>query len=296
MTDGEVNTLYAQLIERIIKWAEGQPDISVVIIIGSRARVKQPADEWSDLDALIVTSDPEYYLSKTDWLSKIGRPLLTFLEPAATGGFMERRVLFEGMLDVDFSIIPRENVQQLLKDGVPPQIVEIFNRGARVLVDRNGEATVMRTRILSIKPPIPRPPTEREFLGVVYDFLYHAVWTVKKLRRGELWTAKFCLDSHMKLKCLLPMIEWHTRATRGWTYDTWHGGRFLEQWAPPYILEGLQDAFAYYDKGDVKRALLSTMELFRRVSVETAEKIGYSYPTVLDRQISEWVKIHLQHV
>lgn len=293
MTVDGINTLYKRLIERITKWAEDSPDVDAVMIVGSRARTEQTADKWSDLDVIIITSEPEYYLSKTDWLSKIGNPLLTFLEPTAVGGQVERRVLFEGMLDVDFSIIPLKVAVYLLQDNIPPQIVEVFNRGVRVLVDKSGEAARMLSRISSIKPPIPSPPTESEFLEVVYDFLYHAVWTVKKLRRGELWTAKFCLDSYMKLECLLPMVEWHSRAMRSWSHDTWHGGRFLEKWASPNILEGLHDVFAYYDGDDVKRALLATMELFRRISMEIAEKLGYSYPKALDRQIVEWVEKHL---
>lgn len=293
MTVDGINTLYEQLIERITKLAEDSPDIDAMMIIGSRARTGQSADEWSDLDVIIITSDPERYLSKTDWLSRIGKPLLTFLEPTAVGGQMERRVLFEGMLDADFSIIPQKVAQQLLQDSIPPQILEVFNRGVRVLVDKSGEAAKMLSRISSIKSSIPRPPTEREFLEAVYDFLYHAIWAVKKLRRGELWTAKFCLDSYMKLKCLLPMVEWHTRTMKGWSYDTWHGGRFLEKWASPSILEGLRDVFSHYDRDDVKRALLATMELFRRISMEVAEKLGYSYPTALDQQIVEWVEKHL---
>jgi len=58
------------------------------------------------------------------------------------------------------------------------------------------------------------PPAPAEFLNAVNDFWYHAVWTAKKLRRGELWIAMSCLDSYMKRR-LLQMIEWHARATHG---------------------------------------------------------------------------------
>jgi len=68
-----------------------------------------------------------------------GKPLLTFLEPTATCSQMERRVLFEGMLDVYFSIIPKRIVEQL-QNRIPPQIAEVFSRGNRVLVDKDGIA------------------------------------------------------------------------------------------------------------------------------------------------------------
>jgi aminoglycoside 6-adenylyltransferase len=86
------------------------------------------------------------------------------------------------------------------------------------------------------------------------------------------------------------MMEWHARATDGWTYDTWHGGRFLEEWADPKVLEGLRGAFAHFDEDDIKRALLATMDMFRWIAIETAEKLDYPYPTNADRRVTEWVK------
>jgi hypothetical protein len=41
---------------------------------------------------------------------EIGGPLLTFVQPAATGGLMERRVLFAGGADADFSLLPLDRV------------------------------------------------------------------------------------------------------------------------------------------------------------------------------------------
>ena len=137
-------------------------------------------------------------------------------------------------------------------------------------------------------PPAAKPPTPPEFNNLCNDFLYHAVWTTKKLRRGELWVAKGCLDMYMK-HLLLQMIEWHTRATHGWDYDVWHRGRFLERWADPRIISDLRQAFAHYDEADVKQTLFATVNLFRWVAQETAEKLKYSYPLDGDRQIIEWL-------
>ena len=94
-----------------------------------------------------------------------------------------------------------------------------------------------------------RLPEEGEFLNHVNDFWYHAVWTAKKLRRGELYTAKGCLDSHMKRR-IREMAECHAWAVHGPNYDTWHEGRFLEKWANPRVVEGLRTAYASYDAAD----------------------------------------------
>ena len=97
---------YEQVIAGFVKWAEAQPDIGTALVIGSRARTTRPADEWSDLDLAVTVNQPERYLFETDWLENIGNPWVTFVE--GTGGERERRVLFEGGLDVDFALLARK--------------------------------------------------------------------------------------------------------------------------------------------------------------------------------------------
>jgi len=284
---------YEELVERLVEWAETRPDIRAAVIVGSRGRVDHPADEWADLDVILVTTDKERYLSTTDWIGNIGNPLLTFLEPTAWGGEMERRVLFEGMLDVDFSVVPQESAHKLIRAGISQQtarqIADTFGRGMRVLIDKDGMLERLRALVSSIEAPPPGQPTQDEFLEAVNDFLYHAVFTAKHLRRGELGVAGTCCNCYMQ-RLLLRMIEWHARAKHGWNYDTWFRGRFLEEWADPYALEGLREAFARYDKQDVGRALLATMGLFRWTATEIASKLGYQYPTDVDEHVSEWVR------
>lgn len=304
---------YAQLLERFIAWAQTQPDIRAALLVGSQARIDRPADEWSDLDVIVLATHPERYLAETDWVANVGVPWLTFIEKTGTGDERERRVLFEGGLDVDFALIPSGKAQQLLllqrlQRRFPPflrllpqgmarqfrqglaDFADLARRGVRVLLDKDGLAAHLALVTAETAPP--RPPTPNEFLETIHDFWYHAVWTVKKLRRGELWVAKSCGDGYLK-HLLLRMIEWHARATHGWDYDTWHGGRFLEQWADPRAVEGLRQAFAYYDEDDVGRALLATMELFRWLAVETAAQLSYPYPAEADKRVTELVGAYL---
>jgi aminoglycoside 6-adenylyltransferase len=88
---------------------------------------------------------------------------------------------------------------------------------------------------------------------------------------------------------LLRMAEWHAWAAHGLEYDTWSDGRFLEEWADPRVVEGLRPTFARYDAGDARRALLATMDLFRWLATETAERLGYPYPAEADAHVTGWV-------
>ena len=282
-----VSAAYEQLIERFVRWAQSEANIRAAVVIGSRARVDHPADEWSDLDVIILANDPEPYWSTADWLHNVGDPQLTFFEPTPDGGGFERRVLFEGGLDVDFAPVPVAEFRQMLDTELPPDLVDIIQRGIRILLDKDNLAE--RLAAVEIEPVVSPPPTEPEFLNVVHDFWYHTVWTAKHLRRGELWWAKSCCDSYLK-HLLRRLLEWHARASRGPNTDTWMRGRFLEEWADPRAVAALPAIFAHYEAEDVWRALLATMELFRWLGVETAELLGYAYPASGAERAAELVQ------
>lgn len=271
---------YSDLIDRFVKWANDQPDILAIINQGSQARLDHPADEWSDLDLIVYTTNTEKYLGRPDWLENLGPVILTFLEETAVGGQLERRALFQGGLDVDFSIISKD---QMMKDvaSPSPEDQDMIKRGVKVLHDKTGILTKLPTPSKTRVASKHAPPSNGEFEQVVNDFLYHVMWTAKKWRRGELWTAKACCDSYLKRK-LLRMIEWNTLAAEGWDRDIWFNGRYLEEWADPEIVKALGATFAHYDHSDVKRALLATTELFLDLAADTSTKLGYKN---LDSQV-----------
>ena len=301
---------YDHLTNLFIRWATDQPDIRAAIVLGSRARTDRPADQWSDLDLIVVAEDPQRYLSDAEWVKNMGNPWITFLENTASGGFMERRVFYEGGLDVDFALLPAQLFRQMRTllqvrkrfpflirllparfrrnfDQRTLEFSDVVRRGVRVILDKEGLTSELTQ--IAAGTPKPHPPPQDEFLNVVNDFWYHAMWIAKKVQRGELWTAKSCLDGHMKWR-LLRVIEWHTHSLHGWDYDTWHDGRFLDQWADPRVIAGLRPAFSHYDAEDVWRALPAMMDLFRWVAEETAERLGYPYPKEGEERVRAWLR------
>lgn len=77
-------------LHKFVGWAEGQPDILVMLNQGSRARTDYPADQWADLDLIIFTTDRDRYLKSSDWLESLGKPIITHLEKTAVGDELER--------------------------------------------------------------------------------------------------------------------------------------------------------------------------------------------------------------
>jgi len=292
-----------ELEQRFVRWAGERDDIRMAIVVGSWARSDHTADEWSDLDIGFSTTHPERYLSSDAWLSEIAEVWVWYPDP--TG--VTRHVLFAGGLDAGIAPIAHNAMKQavrfvpalrrlpapgFLKAGIERQLAEAaeyLGRGARVLLDKDGLAAPF----LALLPPAtPRKalPAEGTYQDTVRHFWFEAVWCAKHLRRGELWFAKHegC-DGRMKA-LLLEMMEWHARLARGPGLDTWERGRFLEEWGDPQALQALRSTFAHYDEADAWRALVASMELFRRLATETAAMLHVEYPAEVDARVAEWVR------
>jgi len=277
------NEEYDKLINRFLSWANQYDDIRAAVIVGSRARTSEPADEWADLDLIIVSTDLEKYLSSTDWLNNMGNYWITFIEDDALGVTKERRVLYDGGLDVDYVFYPANVIDNLLEN---PEVNGIIARGIRVLIDKDNKFGELNQLNSSEKAKF--VIAEDELLNSINDFWFHAVRATKKILRGELWIAKNTIDSYMK-NSLLYLVEIHAKVNNGMDYDTWHNGRYLEKWADPSIVEGLKNSFSYYDKKDIERALVETMNLYRWIARENCDKLNLPYPNIADGKATKWI-------
>jgi aminoglycoside 6-adenylyltransferase len=255
----------AALEAAISEWAARRDDVHAAVVLGSHARAKFPADAWSDLDIDLVVDDPARYAEDVSWIGEFGSPILTLVEETPLGH--RRRVLYATGQEVDLPLFPLA-VLDRLESSV--EYASLLARGFRVLVDKIGLEERLRAHAArAVASPSAAQP---EFDQLASDFWYHALWTAKKLRRGEIYTALDCLDGYLKAR-LVTLLEWHTLALDP-SVDTWHGGRFLERWADPGAVAALETTFARYELRDVARGLWATIDLWEWLEEETARRLG----------------------
>ncbi len=272
---------YEIITNSILEWAKQHENIRAVIMIGSRARTGEKADKWSDLDLLVIAEDISEYIQTTSWIHEFGTPLLIFTETTFDESY-ERRVLYEGFLDVDFALSDPAGCKTSLEDE---GVRDIFRRGYRVLLDKDDWSSRIERANKATQRHEISPQT---ILNEIHDYWYHCVWTAKKLQRGEFWTAMNCLNCYMKTK-LLRMLEHMTTLSGEQTIDTWHNGRFLEKWAAPSIVQRLQGSFSDYDEQALILALQHQMEVYDDMASQVAARQGISYPTDEIQTIKDWI-------
>lgn len=259
---------YADIKNKLSELAEKDKDIRAVIAIGSYTRKDSPADQFSDLDLIIVTTVPESWYSG-EYPAKLGEVGISFIEPTLGGG-AERRCIYGADRDVDMIIFTPEQFGKALTDGVAEWVMD---RGYELLCDKE-DYTIWIPRYVSTKVSREVMSAD-EFVNLVNDFYFHNIWAYKKLKRGEMWSAVMCINGYLKER-LLKIIEQHHMCI--YDCDVWHDGRFLDRWADPYVAEDLEECFARYYYPDCVSALEATHLLFARLARELAEKLGYPYP------------------
>jgi aminoglycoside 6-adenylyltransferase len=239
----------------VTRWARAREDVHALVLVGSRARTREPADAWSDHDFVVVVDDDAPFLDSADWVGELGTRLLTFVEPAAAGGVQERRVLFADGADADFTFVALARLDAV---AARPDVLGVFARGYRVLVDDG---------VLGDLPTAP-VSAEEDFPALVHEFWYRAIWTARKLRRGELHVATGGCNCGLR-SLLARALRLDARAAGR---DAWHEGRFLERWADPDWRARMPQTVAQEDPAQAASAIHAACDLFTDVCAALQER------------------------
>ncbi|MFZ1466645.1 MAG: nucleotidyltransferase domain-containing protein [Anaerolineae bacterium] len=111
-----------RFLNEFVEWAEMQPDIQAVALVGSHAR--NAATESSDVDLVVITRQPDEYLRRTEWAQRFGQVLHHHIEDY--GLLISLRVWYAdgpeveyGLTDERWSALPLdEGTQRVITDGM----------------------------------------------------------------------------------------------------------------------------------------------------------------------------------
>jgi len=281
---------YDQIELAFARWAASQPDVRAVVIFGSRARTEHPASEWSDLDLMIISSQPSKLASRTDWLASIGEVQFIARETFPGDDWIPLVVIFTGMRKVDivFTVVPASysplsELSQILAASPYPYV---FSDGFKILFDRNPSNT--RFVLSSDLSYAPKLPTQDEFTNDVNLFWARAIHTATLIGRGERWRACHLLQVDLK-SALLSFIERQALLRYGVEHKIWPRGCYLEDWADPRTVAELPGCDVVNPSSEPEDALRSTCDLFHWLAVDIAERLGFAYPQASEVCSREWI-------
>ena len=263
-----------EFLSNVITWATRDACVRRLLLVGSRARTT-PLDDLADFDLQVYVETNERYTQDQDWLSAIGRIWVCVPDEYSDGDIQvpTRLVIFDGGMKVDFAFYPVGHVSTGVSAGLP----------YRILLDKDLAGGPHGTTSVQWKQ---RPvPNELAFRRLVEEFWFEAYHVAKYLARKELWLAK-SRDWATK-RFLLTMIDWHEQIARGRVHEVNCVGQ--RSCVSPDTWEALYRTFGAFEREESWRAALATMSLFRRLAAEVAATARFTYPTDVDRNISEFI-------
>ncbi len=273
-------TIRHPYLDKVVRWARGEAAVRAVVVTGSLARADGSVDDYSDLDAQIITRDTEALTRDDSWLDSLGEVWIRFpLHQDAP----YRLVWFAGGYKVDFQFVQADDILAMRDSG---ELSDEYLRGYQVALDKDGLYTSL--------PPSPRKfpsaalPSETELAAVINEFWFEAIHVAQFIRRRELWVAKF-RDWTMK-EDLLWLIEWHARATGKAEVNTWLLGKRILQWADAETADAIQRIWSRWDAAEIWTALLIQLELCRRLSREIHAALGFDYAEGKHLQIEQYIR------
>ncbi len=266
---------------RVVAWARSLPDLEAFVQIGSRVQPDAVVDAWSDWDYQLITRDPGLYQNH-DWPAQIAPCWSVYLERTPRG-VMKLSAVFVGGWEVDFVLLPAWQMKLVYWAMAHPEMNALYpaalHRGMHNLrlVAGPGHRVVLggptwERRYAGLATPWSAPEfTFEDFRFHAAGFWRHAVWTGKKILRGELRAA--LRWSHVELRE-------HTYAmlaeeARLGGYTPRPEARKAEQW-----LDARRRQQTALSSGPKQRelalALLAEMELFREVTQGVATRRGFA--------------------
>lgn len=281
---------------RLIAWARARPDIEALVQIGSRVQAGATVDAWSDWDYQLIVRDPAPYLNRT-WPAQIAPCWAAHLERTPRG-VMKLSAVFAGGWEADFVLLTAWQMKLVcramrhpgaaawypaaLREGVR-NLRLVAGPGHRVVL--GGPAWERRYAALGVAWP-EAGFTADDFLFHTAGFWRHAVWTARKIRRGELRAAQRW--AHVELRehtyaLLAEEARLEGRAPRP-------EARQAERWLGAARL-GQTAALTGVSQRELAGALLAELTLFREVTASVAARRGWVVPDHV--AVEAWLRTEL---
>jgi len=128
------NESLQELYKNIVDWASNLLDIKAIALVGSYANGTATND--SDIDLILLVTQPDIYLKNTNWVSEFG--LVDEKQIEHYGKVTSIRVWYSNGNEVEFGITKHNWAASPLDDGT--QIV--IKNGMKVLFEREAILSV----------------------------------------------------------------------------------------------------------------------------------------------------------
>lgn len=271
-----------EMMDLILTFAEKDERIKVVGMEGSRTNVHVPKDEFQDYDVTYVVTDMESFKKDDEWLKYFGKrifmqkPEAMSLFPPELGNWFSYLMLFEDGTRIDLKLVPISELDLYLS----------WDKLLAVLLDKDK-------RIKNYPTPTDmdyhvKKPTMQEYDDCCNEFWWVSTYVVKGLCRKEILYAIDHLNQIVRHE-LLRMISWKVGIETGFSLSVGKNFKYINKYIDEDLWNRLLSTYRMDSYENVWEALLICHELFREVSKEVSDILGFIYPEY-DKNITRYTE------
>jgi hypothetical protein len=252
---------HSGVVARFVDACSADDRVVAAFLAGSRARSE--ADEYSDLDLCVITTD-DAAESFTDELTGFIRQLG---EPIFVEDFGFDRIVF---------IILSDGTELELFVGHEGALEELHTGPSETLIDKRNILSDKRLPF-----PQPDPAEQQEQLRRVLTWFWHDLsHLTAALARSDLWWAQGQLEALRRYCVNLVRID-HGVEAQEEAYEK------LQTAVPVSELAALQATFTPMQRDLMVRAAVDIVAFFRKHAPRVAAAYGSPYPAQLERVMSD---------
>lgn len=225
-----------EVIQKILNFAEMNPDIHYVIQNGSRVNPHIVADEYADYDIIYGCENTTTYLQDQSWIKEFGT-LLIFQQNEISKDNLTWPIFlmqFEDGLRIDVQFYPGDPNKMYHSDSL-----------SRVLLDKHS--VVKDIFDPSESTYIVRKPSKENYVKEVNEFWWCIINVAKSIARNELCYSRYMYESIVR-KSFLSIISWFISSKYQWSINTGKFGKFFENYVDKELWESIKKTYYVDDK------------------------------------------------
>lgn len=271
-----------EMMELILSFAKADERIRFVGMEGSRTNVNVPKDDFQDYDVTYVVTDMESFMKDDTWLDYFGKriimqkPEAMSLFPPTLGNWFSYLMLFEDGTRIDLTLVPIDELDLYLSsDKLLAVLLDKDNRIGNYPIPTDKDYHV---KIL----------TMQEFDDCCNEFWWVSTYVVKGLCRKEILFAAAHLNEIVRPE-LLRMMSWKVGIETEFSLSVGKNYKYIDKYIDEELWNRLLSTYRLDTYENMWSSLFTCYELFRKVSKEVSEKLGFSYPEY-DKNITSYTE------
>lgn len=274
-----------EMFDLILGIAEKDERIRAVYMNGSRTNANAPKDIFQDYDIVYVVTETATFIKDEHWIEQFG-DLIMMQEPDKNDQMVGIQMDFDrsyGYLmlftdgnRIDLHIETKEAMQEnYVKDKLTMPLLDKDNCLPHIPAPTDIDYHVKK-------------PTEALYFSCCNDFLWCLQNVAKGIWRDELPYAKRMYELTNR-EFLDQMVSWWIGSRHDFQISTGKLGKYFKNDLPESYWELYKKTYSDSDYEHMWDALFATCELFRRLALDVADSLGFTYPAKDDASMMEYL-------